>query len=405
MKIPSILKSDLQTSMSVLLFVAINLLFYFKYLSRISFPVAIIGSLAYLLFITLLFRFSFRSSKIATNAENGKTNLDKKKKHSYYVLALWILIGLFILSSVFVLQHVPYEKIKVDRWEIIKVFWDSASKGLNPYGVPNSIGNYPGAMPMYFLLYYPFYMINEIGYCLLIALLVWLYFIYRRFSVRTFALLTLLTLSSAPIYWEIVTRSTILVNSFLFAYFFIYLFGIGRFSTRQFYLSAIVGGLLFSTRNVFVLPLLIWAIFIFRCGILDVKRLFLWGCVFALSFALTFLPFFLLWPQEFLLRNPFLTQSSVPMPFAYVLASLFVAFVLGWCSRNLADVFFYSAIVLILIITAHVGYWIARNGWTYGLLSGGQIGDISYYLFSFPFLLEMIARRSNAKEVEQTTVD
>lgn len=363
-----------QYRLSVLMFITINLLFYFKYLYRISMSVAIIGVLFYIVLSFYLFQ--------------------KTKTISLSISRLKVLIGFIFFISILCiigLYAIPRESLNVDRWEVIQVFWDSVCQGNNPYGAKNSVGNYPGPMPIYFLLYYPFYVIGEIGYSTLLLLVIGLFYFYKKYSLQTFFLIASLLFTSVFIFWEIVTRSTILINACLFCYFFLFILKIRPSSPKQFYFSALIGGLIFSIRNVFILPMIIWGIYMLHSQALKWFQLLKWGIVFIFSFGITFIPFLFLWFKEFLVMNPFLIQSSVLIPFQFILGFMVLAIGLGFMAKNETDVFFYSCTILFLMIITHIGYWIFREGFMEGYLNSR--GDISYFLFSVPFLLEIIAQR------------
>ncbi len=361
---------------TVLMFITINLLFYYRYLDRISSPVAWSGTLFYLILVIYLF------------CKDGFSFLSKIP-----VKIVWIFILTFLAGSAWVLQYIPVEMLKVDRWEVIHVFWDSVKNSINPYGVPNSVGNYPGPMPVYFLLYYPFYAIGEIGYSLLIALLLWLCFFSRAYSKSALIMVSVLLFSSAFLFWELFTRSTVLINACLFCYYFLYLLRSPATTGRRFWMTAIIGGLVFSIRNVFVLPMIIWVVYMIHTRQISFFKLIIWGGLFALTFGMTFVPFLILWPDEFLRINPFLIQSSVLIPFQYVIVCMILSVCLGFLASSKGDVFFYSALILFAMITVHVAYWIIREGITVGYFNGR--GDISYYMFAVPFLLEIMVQRSN----------
>ncbi len=358
----------------IFMFITINMLFYFKYFSRISLWAACAGVGGYLLMAWILW---------------GKAPLRLPLACSNKVL--FLVMGAFLVFCAGALYYIPKELLNVDRWEVIQVFWDAAADGTNPYGVRNSVGNYPGPMPVYFLLYYPFYVLGEVGYATLLLVVFWLCSFYKRFPRAIAGMMCVALFSSAFLYWEIFTRSTILLNACLFCYFFLYLLKMERPGRMAFYGSAVAGGLLFSIRTVFVLCMLVWVVYALRTRKITWLQLIRWGSVFVVTFGLTFLPFLLRWPDEFRQMNPFVIQSSVLIPFGYVCVFLGIAFLLGFLAKNESDVFFYSAAVLFAMITTHFGYWIGREEFTEAYFNGRS--DISYYLFSVPFLLEIMARR------------
>lgn len=354
------------------MFITINILFYFKYLYRISFAAGIISVVCYLLFSYYLF-IGYK-----------KPFLSKK--------ALFAIISAFVIGCVVVLFMIPKESLHVDRWEMIDVFWNAASEGLYPYTAHSDSGNYPGPMPFYFILSYPFYLLDEIGYMSILSVVLLLVYFYKRVSYKQFFLMTLLLLSSLAIYWEIFARSTIFFNSCLFAVYLFYLKGFKDFSNKQFYLTAVAGGLLFSIRNIFVLALIVWGIYMLFQEKIKIGRLLKWGSVFILSFGLTFVPFILMNPAEFFVMNPFVIQSSFLIPFGFILVFICCSVAGAFFCKKYPDIIFLSAALLFCMITAHVAYTVSINGINSYLVSGT---DISYYIFCFPFLLDIIVSKCN----------
>lgn len=365
--------SRIRILLSTIMFITINVLFYFKYAYRISLSASIVSVLLYVLFTSLLI---VKYKKI-------KTFLSDKM--------LFVITGLFVIACIVVLSYIPKETLRVDRWEMVQVFWDAVSNGLYPYAVNSPIsGNYPGPMPFYFILCYPFYLIGEMGYAAVAGILIWLYYSYKKYKSETFILISLLLFSSLALYWEIFARSTIFLNSCLFALYIFSLKDIKTMTNKQFYLSAVLGGLLFSTRNIFVLVLIIWGLFVlFREKIKFIKML-KWGLCFVASFAATFVPFILLDPSKFTEMNPFVIQSSVLMPFTHVLFFVALAFVFYFLCRKFTDVVFYSGLLLFLTISWYMLFRL-YNGGLQSFLDA-EI-DISYFIFCFPFLLEVIANK------------
>lgn len=357
---------------AILMFVTVNALFYFKYAYRLSLIAGIVSVIIYVGFIALLLLYWGNIRRFIPNKAA---------------------IGLIILSMVacaVALCFVPKEQFRVDRWEIVELFWDSVKQGLYPYSqtIAES-GNPPGAMPFYFLLCYPFqYLIGEMGYMPVLAILIWLSYTYIRHKKDSFSLITLLMLSSFPLYWEIFTRSTIFFNAVLFALFVLSLKNFGSMPNRLFYLSAIVGGLLFSTRNVFVLTLVPWGLYVLFVEKVPFIRCFKWAICFVAAFAASFLPVILINPSEFFTQNAFIIQGSFLMPFALVLVFVLLSAAAFLLCKRFADVVFYGGGILFITIVGYGVYHLFANGIQAYL--DAQM-DISYFLFAFPFLLEVIA--------------
>lgn len=97
------------------------------------------------------------------------------------------------------------------QMDYYRSFWDSVSNGLYPYAEKTSIGNYPGAMPFYFLLCYPFYCIREIGFITVISIAL-LAFHFKRKSVQSYSLFLyfrfLLYVSTGKFFQEVPYSST-----------------------------------------------------------------------------------------------------------------------------------------------------------------------------------------------------
>lgn len=364
----------IQQFVAAFLFITINILFYFKYLYRVSFVVALMGVGGYLAFLGVLFY------------------LYKKKKLVFPVWLWTMFLVLLTVGSGLVLYLIPKESLNVDRWEMIHIFLDALSNGVYPYSVHSATGNYPGPMPFYFVLAYPFYKIGEIGWMTVIG--IWITFVYfkNRLDRNILGLLMLLVLSSLSLYWEIFARSTVFINSLLFA---IYFFGLKKLPDRAgwtFYGWALLGGILFSTRNVFALPLIIWGIYVCIEKKVSIIRLVKWGGCFIMTFVLTFLPLYYMDPHTFMYLNPFVTQGDVLLPFSYVVCFTGLAFVFPFFCKRYSDVNFYSGILLFITITGHVIYALFDGGMDAYLTAGA---DISYYLFCFPFLLISIVNEDN----------
>ena len=354
------------------LFITVNLLFYFKYAYRISWEAGVCAALGYLLFVFLLY-FLWRRGRLA--------------------FPRWLWFGALATLAVgagALFHLIPKESLNVDRWEMIQLFWDSVAEGVYPYGAHSEEGNYPGPMPVYFILAYPFYKIGEIGWMAVVGVALFLVFYARRLELNDLGVLMALVFSSVAIYWEIFARSTIWINALLF---FLYLYSLRRLprsSGLWFYGMAALGGALLSTRTVFILPLMVWGIHVLRRKAISLARLIRWGICFLGAFALTFLPFYLMDPHTFTRLNPFITQGDVLLPFAWVLAFVGLTFFLAFLARREREVYFYGGLSLFMVITGHVAYGLYDNGIASFLTDGA---DISYYLFCFPFLLETIVNK------------
>lgn len=357
------------------IWIIINSVFVFKYSYRLSLPIAVACTAIYTGMLCFILWFH-------------------AKRSIAYTDKVWVLfIGIVTIISVVVFRSIPVDTIRVDRWEMIQIFWDSVHNGIYPYSVHSPAGNYPGPMPVYFLIAYPFYLIQEIGWLGIIAL--WVTFLFVRskhLGPERQTYIMLLVLLSVTIYYEIITRSTILLNSILFILYYVRLKNIHKYSAWEFYGYALLGGLIFSTRNVFAIPMILWGMSMLISRQIKFVRLFKWCLCFFFSFALTFLPFLISDPALFLQYNPFIVQGDALLPFTHIILFIALAFILPMLYKKDSDVTFLSIILLFSVVTYHVIYTIFNLGIDAYLFAGA---DISYYIFCMPFILELLTRKDH----------
>ena len=152
---------NIKNGISLVAILFINFLFSFKYLNRVT-EFALGISIVITAFYIFLYFFS------------GKIN--SKTFDKLFVPSLLILLVLFLVAF----SKIPQETLNVDRWSVIKEFWDAYFQGGYPYGAKSNVGNYPGPMPFYFFMALPFYWIKEIGYFSLAGLIALILFILLR---------------------------------------------------------------------------------------------------------------------------------------------------------------------------------------------------------------------------------
>lgn len=361
---------------SLFLYTVINSIFCYKYPSRISNSFGILFVFLYLLVTFAIYR------------------LYKKEKLSIFAKYIGYFMLLFTLGSLYILHVIPQESLMVDRWEIITLFWENIENGIYPYGVKTPAGNYPGGMPMYFVMTYPFLKIGEIALGTITAL--WLGFVYcrKRLSKNDLAAVTLLIFTSLTIYWETYARSTIFLNTVLFFFYFLQLKKLPSYKNHIFYLYAILGGMIISTRNNFAIPIIILGIYMLINKQIEISRFIKWGILFFISFALTFVPFILKYPQQFFEHNPFITQGSVLLPFSWILCIVAVVCLVSVRCKNFNDVVFLSGVAFFIFVTGHLVYFSMRFG--IEAVINGKV-DISYYIFCLPFLLYNILNKNSTQ--------
>lgn len=355
-------------SISILIF--INFLFAFKYLDRV-FQYAIIPSaLACLLYIILWnYRNSFRVSAKILN------------------IIFVSLVVLFVGLSFLIFYKFPLESLNVDRWSVITSFWEAFFNGDYVYYSKSYAGNPPGAMPFYFIFSLPFLMVDELGVMPLFGLLIFLVIVSRT-AIKTndFLWVMVFLLTSFFFLWEIPTRSNLFLNSTLFLGLVALLNKVEKERLELwFVVSAILTGFLLSTRFVLVIPMIILFIWFLRSRMMNFKMMFLFGIIAFISFLITFIPFVINHFDDFFAMNPILLQSTLFIPFYYIVLFIVLAIASAFLCKKSKDIYFFSGLVLFFSITIYFIYHVVVFGFERAYL--GSIIDISYFIFCTPFLI------------------
>jgi hypothetical protein len=345
----------------------INALFILKYLARYIHH-AEIYTLAYIILLGL-----------------GYLVWEKKKVHISNTFLL-LLAGVFTLAFITTLQLIPAEKLNVDRWSVIYSFWETAFQGKYPYSAQSHMGNFPGPLPVYFILALPFYAIKEIGYMPLIASICFILYVLKKGKTESsgYSFPVLILLTSPCIYWEIIARSTLFFFSFLWLIYAEWFLNKGLSDKKNVAIAGLIGGLLLSTRFIYAMLLALWAIYSLRSA-KSIARIVVWGAITIIVFSATILPFWLIFPTEFAQFNPFKTESSSFVPFAYNFIFMGIAVLCSFLCKNNQSTLFFSAITMFLVILLYFGYHSSRDGWDNTLTN--SYADISYFILPFPFLL------------------
>lgn len=348
--------------------VLINLIFAFKYLSR-STDHFFILSIFYISILILLFVVIRR--------------IDLKLFNSN--IFFYSLVFLYSLVHIILFHFIKAETLNVDRWSVISSFWEQAFNGQYPYNAQSHMGNYPAPLPFYFVMALPFNLIGEIGYLSLAGILILAVFLRKNLSPRNSVGALVILFLSVSVFWEISTRSTILINSI---FFMVYLFWLGKVNfenKKQYWISAIIGGLLLSTRTIFALALVIYVVYLFKSKEVRFKKLIIWSLIIVSVLLLTFVPLLVFYTPEFLIRNPFNVQTDHLFPFNISVIFIALAAISGFiCSRK-QDLVFYIASIFVLVLITYFYLCNQRYGFTDAYFKSGI--DLSYLLFAFPFLL------------------
>jgi hypothetical protein len=268
----------------------------------------------------------------------------------------------------------------VDRWEMIDIFFDALSKGKDPYSICAANGNYPASSPFYFLIFAPFHFAGEIAVATLLMLTFAYRFYFKKIQTNAYFFIIVMIFSVAMT-WEVLTRSTIIVNSCLVFFLLLHILNIEKFNQTTFIVSGIIAGLLLSTRTVFAFVVIIWSIYELKQKY-PLRKLFCFGLIILLTFVSTLLPFALIWSDTFFERNPFTIQSSLLSDFLLPV-TMIIALIAGWLCKQKKDVVFYSGVFLFVIPLLEFAATICMEGLTQAWLN--SYFDISYLLFCYPF--------------------
>ncbi len=358
------------TSIAIVLF--INFIFYFKYSLRYTefgFYIA-----TFLLVIQILvFKFG------------DNISLSNKLKKIICYCFLIFLVGLVIISH-FAIQ---LESLNVDRWSIISSFLTELYNGNYPYYAKSHMGNFPGPMPVYFLIAAPFHEIGELsilsslGYVFITIL-----FITKVNKIENINFLLFYLFTSLFMIWEITTRSNIFTYSIFTLLVLNEFINMGNKNNLKFYGLAILTGLILSTRSVYILPYIIFYLSSLINNEISFKRLFLFLSVALIAFISTFIPFVYFFPTDFFKMNPFIIQSSFLVPKFYTFIFIAISILLSFGVKNKTDKLFYSGFSLFIAILIYSIYHVVNDGIEVAFFKNKI--DISYYILCLPFLIKYL---------------
>lgn len=363
---------SLKINISIIILLFINFIFFYKYSSRYT-EFGIHLSTILLIFQFLVFKFS------------NKIILSNKLKNIICYSLFSFIIGLVIISYF----TIPLESLNVDRWSVISSFLTEFYNGNYPYYAKSHMGNYPGPMPIYYLIASPFHFIGELsilsclGYCIMTVLLMKKVIITNNVKFLLFYMFT-----SFYLIWEITTRSNLFTFTLLVL---LVLNGFINFNNKnqlKFYGLAILTGLMLSTRSVYILPYIIFFLSSLINGEFTFKKLFLFLSISLIAFISTFIPFIYFFYNDFFIMNPFIIQSSFLVPKLYTLIFILISILLTFLVNNKTDKFFYSGISLFIAILIYSIYHIVNYGYEVSFINSKI--DISYFIFCIPFLIKYL---------------
>jgi hypothetical protein len=346
-----------------LVYLTINGLFVLKYGSRLA---GFLPAVSYLIAAPALFWFLTRlPSRIFSN-----------RAYVAVVLVFAALMGI-------VFAAIPQERLRVDRFEMIRLFWDNAFRGINPYTPREIDTNIPGPFPGYFIIALPFYLCREIGLLSLSGFLLFSWQLFRNDAgVRASTVALLLLVASPAFAWEVACRSTIFLNMALVMVLILRMERRSKagFSNRASFIYGLLTGVVACTRSVTFLVLAPYFIYLWSNHRAPRPVPYITAALGA--FGLPFVPL-LAYPSFLHGFNPFAVQSSLLPGAATVVIALF-AMVGALRTKSFSGFVLLQTLCLFAIAFGYVAIQIARSGWHAVFIGDGA--DISYFLLAFPFL-------------------
>ena len=373
-----------RTQWQLILYLFVNILFIFKYLTRTEISVPLITVLyisGILGFVYLYFKWSPKVS-------------EKLFKYSSFVLLSITLI----LIAVGLLYIDPYT-VRVDRWSAVSFFLEGLFNGEYPYGIHTHVSetNFPSPFPLWHVINIPFYLLGDVGIGLIFFLIITFVTVKIYFNSYRKAFFFLILLILSPAYWwEVAVRSDSLSNGFLVLTFILWYTKKGYSVDKNFWLTIILCGIIASTRLSAVLPV---ALFLFAQYIQTnwLKKIL---CPLSiLAFVLVVFMPFVLWTIDgtyvFFTRNPFMSQTSVGNPvFLIIMIVAGIIFALKW--KNTDEYFEYAASFMFIFMAGSQLSLIMTRGIS-GSFFTDSTYDLSYFTLYLPYTLMALASKVSNK--------
>lgn len=371
---------NLKINVSILILVLINFIFCYKYSSRHT-AFAIHISIVLLIFQFLFFKFS------------NKIIISNKQKNIICYGLFSFIVGLVVLSYF----AIPIESLNVDRWSVISSFLTEFYNGDYPYYAKSHRDNYPGPMPIYFLIASPFHLLGELSILSCLGFCILTIFLIKKVNVTSnIKFLLFYMFTSLYLIWEITTRSN------LFTFTILVLLVLNEFihfdnkKILKFYGLALLTGLMLSTRSVYILPYIIFFLSSLINNEITFKKLFLFLLIALIAFISTFIPFIYFFYSDFFIMNPFIIQSSFLVPKFYTLIFIVISILFAFLVKTKTDKFFYSGLSLFIAILIYAIYHLFNYGYEESYINSKI--DISYFIFCIPFLIKYLMENNDKDE-------
>ncbi len=348
----------------------------------------------------LLISIFISGIQLTTFLKRDRLYLSKKIKWTVSGFAILFVLSLIVISYL----YIPIETLNVDRWSIMSSYISHMLDGKYPYFATSFAGNPPGPMPFYYLIALPFYALGEysilsaLGY---LGIIIWIF--KTRITQNNIVFVLLYFLSSFAMIWEITTRSNIFTFSCLV------LLALNLHNTKvhinklHVFIYGLICGLALCTRSVFILAYIVFFTHDVFSKAQSRKTIIFLTYAF-IGFIIPFAPLLIEHYNDFWIMNPFIVQSSFFLPTYYVIIFILIAFALSIFSKSYLDKLFYSGVSLFIVILIYSSYHLIHSGFQVSYIDSKV--DISYFIFSIPFLLMyLLANKNNDKSKLSTVQD
>jgi len=196
--------------------------------------------------------------------------------------------------------------------------------------------------------------------------------------------------SSAFMFWEITTRSNVYTYSILVAITLDLYLKQKTSENYKFYTTAILVGIILSTRSIFILSYIVFFIPDVVAKDVKIKKVLSFLLIAIISYFITFLPLIILFRDDFFVMNPFIVQSSFLVPKIYIVLFIILSVGISFCAKNDVNKFFYSGISLFLSIFIYAIYHLVNFGYKESFVDSRI--DISYFIFCIPFFVIFLSK-------------
>ena len=294
--------------------------------------------------------------------------------------------ALFFTLTLVINLTVEGRHLHVDRWSAMEVSVSALLHGEYPYTAPDHLDGRSSNLPSLILLGLPFYLLGDVGFLQSFRFLFFVLVLLKTVETGKARLLGLLLLiGSAAYLWEVFVKSDLMSN-------FIFLLGFTalwhkKYNGLSFNRPLLLGGLsgfLFYTRVVALIPLTLFLFHDFLYASLRKKVFF----IAASSATVALLTWLVLkdCPSLDVLKayNPLALQNR-QLPFVVSLITVVLPFFFSHKVRSLLTLMRYSVLFLGIPVTTAFLLSLTKNGF-HSIIHESAF-DLSYFNIITPFLI------------------